>query len=295
VNRPPLPNLSVQQLEYLVASVDSPTHAEAATLLGVSSSALSQGLAELSRRVGLDLFEREGRRSVLRPQAEPVLDHARRVLAHTADLQRYVAAARTGHAGQLRIGMIDVAAIDHFAGVLHSLRQDRPELDLHLTVGPSGGLFADLEHGRLDLVVGVEPDRPIIGVGWESLMSEALYVYRRPGSATGPGRSSGPRGESWVSFPEGSHTRRIIDHALRRSGEPFEVVAVSHQPEVLREMVALGLGWTVLPEVQAGRGRSALRRVGDAPFATRVLVVAWRAGAVTPEAAIAVRDSLLAT
>jgi len=295
VKRPPLPNLSVQQLEYLVASVESPTHAEAAELLGVSASALSQGLSELSRRVGLVLFERDGRRSVLRPQAEPVLDYARRVLANTADLERYVSAARTGHAGQLRVGMIDVAAIDHFADVLHALRQDRPQLDLHLTVGPSGGLFADLEHGRIDLVVGVEPDLPISGVEWTALMDEALYVYRRPGRAKGPGRTGSVRRESWVSFPEGSHTRRIIDLALRRSGAPFEVVAVSHQPEVLREMVALGLGWTVLPEVQAGRGRNALRKVGDAPLATRVLVVAWRAGAVTPEAAIAVRNSLLET
>ncbi len=56
-----------------------------------------------------------------------------------------------------------------------------------------------------------------------------------------------------MTFPAGSHTRELIDGALRLLGAPFDVVAESHQPEVLREMAVLGLGWTVLPTVQAGR------------------------------------------
>mgnify|MGYP003528081699 CR=1 FL=1 len=36
--------------------------------------------------------------------------------------------------------------------------------------------------------------------------------------------------------------------------DPFEVVAESHQPEVLAEIIRLGVGWTVLPVIQAERG-----------------------------------------
>ena len=68
-----LPDLSIRQLEYLVAIADAPTWAVAASQVGVSPSALSQGLAELERRVGVDLFERHGRRRLLRPSALPVL------------------------------------------------------------------------------------------------------------------------------------------------------------------------------------------------------------------------------
>ena len=66
---PVLPNLTVQQLEYLVAAADAPTRAAAAAGLGVTPSALTQGLAELERRVGLPLFERRGRQTLLRPDA----------------------------------------------------------------------------------------------------------------------------------------------------------------------------------------------------------------------------------
>ena len=65
---------------------------------------------------------------------------------------------------------------------------------------------------------------------------------------------------------------------LRRLGAPIEVVAESHQPEVLREMVRLGGGWTVLPSAQAEDGHRALGT--GRVITTRQLVLATRASAV---------------
>ena len=50
-------------------------------------------------------------------------------------------------------------------------------------------------------------------------------------------------------------------------------------PEVLREMVRLGVGWAVLPPVQAESGAEPLAPARRTPLATRRLVVARRAGA----------------
>src|ERR1700690_3744497 len=97
-----MPNLTVQQLDYLVAVSDAPTWADAAGRLGVTPSALSQGIAELERRVGIQLFERDGRRRVLAAGAAPVLEHARDVLARTRDLADWSARTRAGLCGDLR-------------------------------------------------------------------------------------------------------------------------------------------------------------------------------------------------
>ena len=96
-----LPDISIRQLEYLVAVDGHPTWAAAADAVGVSPSALSQGLAELERRVGVPLFDRDGRRRALRPAAAPVLDHARRVVALTGDLAGWADRVRTGRSGRL--------------------------------------------------------------------------------------------------------------------------------------------------------------------------------------------------
>ena len=269
----PLPDLSIRQLEYLVAVADHPNWAAAAAAAGVSPSALSQGLAELERRVGVPLFDREGRRRVLRPTAGEVLAHARHVVALTGDLADWADRTRSGESGRLRVGMIDAAAIGHFSSHLREFRREHADLELMLTVGPSGQLLDDLGSGRVDVAVCVEP-RPVRrGIDTAPLLTEDFAVYSPDGSRPRRPETWGP----WVMFPEGSHTRALIVAALGELGAPIEVVAESHQPDVLRAMVGLGLGWTVLPVVQAEMGTDAL--TNGRVIGSRDLVVATRSGA----------------
>jgi len=239
----PLPDLSIRQLEYLVAIADAPTWAAAAAGVGVSPSALSQGLAELERRVGVDLFEPHGRRRVLRSSAMPVLDHARQVVGLTRVLVEWSNRMRTARAGRVRVGMIDVAAVVHFPDVIRSFRAERRDVELTLTVAPSAALLEDLRDGIVDLVVCVEPLSAPAGIDTTSLLSEPLTVIAPPGVAIGEPASWGP----WLLFPDGSHTRHLITERLLEIGAPIRIAAESHQPDVLEQMVALGLGWSVLP------------------------------------------------
>ena len=263
-----------------------PTWTTAADAVGVSPSALSQGLAELERRLGVDLFDRSGRRRVLREQAAPVLDHARQVIGLTSDLARWAERERSGRAGRIRVGMIDAAATIHLVEPLHEFRRERPDVDLRLTVAPSGDLFEDLVAGRLDLAIAVAPPTTPDTIETRHLLREDLSVYAPRGAATGDTSQWGP----WVLFPEGSHTRAIVGEALRSLGAPVEVVAESHQPDVLAEMVDLGIGWTVLPSTQARRHEPALDAVQR--LASRTLVSAWRRGSVRSPAAVTLVERL---
>jgi DNA-binding transcriptional LysR family regulator len=274
-----LPDLSIRQLEYLVAVADEPTWAHAAARVGVSPSALSQGLAELERRVGVALFDRDRRRRAIRPTAGPVVAHARHVLALTADLATWAGRVRSGTAGRLRVGLIDAAAVVHFPDSLAAFRTARPDVDLLLRVAPSAPLIEALVAGELDVVVCVEPPAPVGGVLTEPLLEEVLAVYGPPGTTVGGPATWGP----WVLFPSGSHTRSIVVDELARLGAPIDIVAESHQPEVVREMVRLGSGWTVLPASQAEHGDRPL--ASGRRIASRRLVVARRDGAVPDPAA----------
>jgi DNA-binding transcriptional LysR family regulator len=287
---PPLPNLTVQQLEYLVAAAREPTFARAAVAVGVSASALSQGLAELERRLGLDLFEPAGRGRTLTDSGREVVRHADRVLAETGELARWVELRRSGRVGPLRAGLIDVAAVDHFSEALRTFRRDHPDVELHLTVAPSGEVLDQLGRGRLDVAVCVAPE-PDSALEVRSLLDDALAVSAPPGVRPGPPARWGP----WVTFPVGSRTREAIAEALRTRGARFEVVAESHQPEVLAEMVRLGVGWTVLPVVQAERGPDPLRRVGRSPLTARTLASVQRADRAPSPAADALVEALRST
>ncbi len=282
----PLPDLSIRQLEYLVAVDDAPTWAAAAMQVGVSPSALSQGLAELERRLGVTLFDRDGRRRHVRDSAAPAVAHARQVLGLTGDLATWADRQRTGVAGRVRIGMIDAAALVHLPDALQQFRTDRPEVTLLLRVAPSGELIDHLIGGELDLVVCVEPPADVAGVESTALRQEELVVLAPPGVDIADPPTWGP----WVLFPFGSHTRSIIERELRARGAPLDVVAESHQPEVLREMVRLGAGWTVLPDTGPDSTQRSLVR--GPVLTTRRLVLAHRAGSIVDPAVDELADRI---
>ncbi len=271
-----LPQLTIQQLDYLVAVAETDTWAQAAASRGVSPSALSQGLAELERRLGHKLFERVGRRRIIAADATPVLDYARSVTAQTSDLALWVERRQSGVGGEIRIGMIDAAAIEHYSEHLNTFRSTHPEVDFRLTVGPSGGLLEQLASAQLDVVVVVRPLVEAEGISITHLLTENLAVYGPPGSTLNEPSDWGP----WLLFPAGSHTRTLVERVLADLGAPLDVSAESHQPEVLKEMVRLGLGWTILPTIQAERDPDGLVPIRRTPVAKRELVAATRRAAL---------------
>lgn len=265
--------LTTQQLEYVLAIERAPTWADAAAAVGVTPSALSQGVAELERRLGVALFERAGRRRVPSRDHAEVLRYAEATVAATHDLERWLVGRRSGSTGTVRLGLIDAAATHHLRDALLRYRAARPEVELRLAVAPSAALLTQLHRAELDLAVCIRPAETPPDLVVQPLLADPLSVLAPAGSTGTRPPNWGP----WVTFPEGSHSRAIIADALHGAGARFDVVAESHQPEVLREMVRLGIGWTVLP--LAGLGPVDDLRVVREAIAVRELVLARRAGA----------------
>ena len=277
-----LPNVSTAQLSYLVAITRHRTWAEAAASLGVTPSALSQGIAELERRLGVPLFATDGRRRVPHDHTAALADCAERVLADLDQTTRWLRAVGAGRVGRLRIGMIDIAAVHHCRDGVQRFRDRHPELDVGFTVAPTGALLDSLERNDLDVVVCVDPE----GAGafdTTPLLRDDLAVYAPPGADVTVGPAHwGP----WLLFPASSRTRTAIERRLRELGAPLVVAMESHQPEVLVEMVQLGFGWTVLPTTQAEHGADRPTRAMAAPLLSRTIsAVTRRGGALHPAVA----------
>ncbi|MEN9643802.1 MAG: hypothetical protein RL238_471 [Actinomycetota bacterium] len=275
-------NVSTAQLGYLLAITRHRTWAEAASSLGVTPSALSQGIAELERRLGVPLFAADGRRRVPYEHTAVVAECAARVLADLDQTTRWLRAVGAGQVGRLRVGMIDIAAVHHCRDAVRRFRRAHPTLDVGYTVAPTGELLGRLERSELDVAVCVDPE----GSGpfdTTPLLRDDLAVYAPPGvSDAVPPSHWGP----WLLFPATSRTRTAIDRRLREVGAPVVVEMESHQPEVLVEMVRLGLGWTVLPTTQVEHGAHELARVMSEPLFSRTIsAVTRRGGALHPAVA----------
>lgn len=279
---------SSTQLSYLAAALDHGGWTEAAAELGVSTSAFSQGIAELERRLGITLFTKAGRNRVPTPEAENAVTYARSVLGELAALDRWASEVRTGDVGKIRAGMIDTAAIHHFGETLVRFRSIHPGISVQLDVRPSAALFDELRTGELDVVVAVPPP-DTEGLDLKPLVSEPLYVYAPPGIKVGRPETWGP----WVGFPSGSRTRALATRELRKRGATVDVIAESSQPAVLCEMVRLGMGWTVLAAVDAEREPHLLQRAVQQPVAERALTLARRQDRPPTEALIRFMSMLI--
>lgn len=247
-------NLHLQHLAYVQEVARLGSLSRAAEALQVSQPALSQALAEVERRLGVALFERAGRRQRPTAAGTEVLQFAEQVLARADDLRRRLDVYRGGAGGPLSLGMIDAASLYVLPRVVRRFRDAHPAVELRVVVADSNGLLARLRAFELDLAVVVGPvDEPDLCA--TELLREPLHVYR-PERDTGDAR--------WVLYPQGSRTRRIIDAAFARAGIRPVVTLESGNPQVLRQMVALGLGWSVLPPAigEGGPAPEAVRR-GD--------------------------------
>lgn len=262
-------NVHLQQLVYLREVARRGSIMAAAESLDVSQPALSQALSELGRRLNTPLFERAGRGRRLTQAGLEVLRYAEETLAAAEALQRRLDELQDGEGGTLGVGMIDAASLYVLPEVVRRYREAHPRVDLKLVVDTSEELLRRLRGFDLDLafVVGpvIEADLQAVEV-----LREPLYLYAPPGAAE-------PSGARWVLYPEGSRTRRIIDEALSRAGITPSVALESHNPAVLRQMVAIGMGWSVLPAaiVEEAPASAADRR--GAALTWRPLYATWRA------------------
>lgn len=266
-------NLHLQQLNYLRCVADSPTLSAAAAQLSISQPALSQALDEIERRLGLTLFERVGRRRVLNQDGRAVADFASEILGRSEHFAAQLLRRREGDAGVLRVGAIDAGSLYILPEALRRFRRAAPGVDLRLIVGTSAELEDALLRHELDLAFVIGDAHPDERLRRDPLLEEQLFLYGPPGKRA-PGAN-----DDWVLYPGRSHTREQIDRELAAHGWTPRVRLESSNPQVLRQMVSLGFGWSVLPRAVAESGSQPLKPARVKPVARRNIVVSRRAAA----------------
>lgn len=262
-----IPPLSLQHLACIRALKQLETVTVAAKELGISQPALSQALSEIERRLGVKLFDRRGRRLHLNQAGWHIARFAEDVLGQAEALGLWLDEFRAGRSGTLRMGMIDAASLYVLPTALQSFRIQRPDVELRLTVERSGPLLDQLRRRELDLAFVVGP----VATEFEvvEILQEPLYLY-------GPREGQDLAMGDWVLFPRGRQTRALIDEGLSRMGIRPRVTLESDSPDVLRQMVLLGIGWSVLPAGVAESGTEPITRFSDEPVGVRTIVAATR-------------------
>jgi LysR family hydrogen peroxide-inducible transcriptional activator len=294
--------MTLQELRYLVALADKGHFARAAEACHVGQPTLSTQLRKLEDYLGVTLFERNKHHLRPTPVGDQIIERARRVLAVVDEIRELASSDRDPMSGPLRLGVIPTLGPYLVPHLLPAIRSSFRNLHLYLREDLTGNLLDRLRHGSLDVLLLALPVR---GEDLEvlPLFREAFVVALPKGHALADLDridETALAGENVLLLEEG-HCMR--DQALAICGatsseQREELKATSI--ETLRQMVAAGVGCTLLPRLAAMPGAGSIGhgmveiRSFRAPEPTRTIGLVWRHGYPREAAIRGLADLILA-
>lgn len=244
--------LNLHHLRYFYEIARTGNMKRAAERLGVSQPALSKQTSALEEALGFPLFHRSPKGMELTLDGERIFAHSERVFGHLRDLEEDIESLRTGSAGRLAVATVNSIGVHILPAYLRRFRDAHPDVRLRLVTCRSAQVIDALREHRVDVgLVAGWPEAE--GVVSHRFVSDSLRIVVGRSHPIAPmtGRSSlDPDvlvGHPLVTFDEAAPTRRIATAALRMLGLQPQVVAESPDIEVLKRLVAIGIGFAVLP------------------------------------------------
>ena len=241
--------MNLRDLKYLLALADHKHFGRAAAASFVSQPTLSTQIRKLEEELGVSLVERAPRRVMLTPIGRDIAERARRVIAEVDQMAEVARRSQDPEAGTVRLGLFPTLAPYLLPHVLPNLRKRFPRLELLLVEEKTDQILARLRDGRLDagiLALPLHDDQLHI----EPLFDEPflLAVPRGHAMAGQDSLELGQLDDQHLLLLEEGHCLR--DQALdvcRMSGADERDGFRATSLETLRQMVASGVGITLLP------------------------------------------------
>ena len=156
-----IPPISLDALQTLDAIDRRGSFAKAAEELSKATSAVSYTVQKLEEQLGVTVYQRQGRRSVLTPSGRLLLDEGRKILGATAYLADKVKELDTGWEPRLHLGLESTTAQEPFFQVLGTLLSEQPNLELDIQECVLSGGWEALETDRIDLLMGASAPVPL--------------------------------------------------------------------------------------------------------------------------------------
>jgi len=153
--------ITLDALQALDAIDRRGSFARAAEELDKATSALSYTVQKLEEQLGVTLFQRQGRRSVLTPSGKLLLNEGRKILGATAYLADQVKELATGWEPKLRLGLESTTEREPFFHALGILLEEQPNLEIDIQECVLSGGWEALEIDSIDLLVGAPSPVPL--------------------------------------------------------------------------------------------------------------------------------------
>jgi DNA-binding transcriptional LysR family regulator len=253
--------VDLRQLEMFRAVAEQGTFTKAADRLHVSQSAVSRQVQLLEKELGGSLLRRSAKGVTLTEAGELLLRMTHRV---ERDVEEALAEISQTHAlqrGQLHLGGGMTVCLYILPRLLKKYRKLYPGVDLQVTAGSSEKILERVRAHEVDLGLLTLPvvakDMEVVPV-----LKEEMVVVTAPGHPLSRERTIDPKSLGkypLILYEAGSNTRKVLDQFFLEEAISAEVAMETENVEIIKAMVAINLGVTIVPytpvakDVRSGR------------------------------------------
>jgi LysR family hydrogen peroxide-inducible transcriptional activator len=276
--------ITLRQLEYVDALARRSSFRKAAEDCLVSQPGLSKQIQQIEQILGTQLFDRDRRRVRVTESGREVVRRARAILSQATDLERLGAVAGEPLSGTLRLGVIPTIAPYLLPRALVRVRRAYPRLRLLLREDRTATLVEELRAGRIDVaLLAIEAD--LGHVARHALLADPFLAVAPSDHELARRAEVGIddlRRCPLLLLDEGHCLSDQILDLCEAAGGGVSCDVRASSMSTLLQMVANGIGVTLVPQMAVAAGAIPAHHVRVVPFRdpppARTIGLCWRPG-----------------
>ncbi|MGP0691078.1 DNA-binding transcriptional regulator YeiE [Citrobacter freundii] len=236
-------HITLRQLEVFAEVLKSGSTTQASVMLALSQSAVSAALTDLEGQLGVQLFDRVGKRLVVNEHGRLLYPRALALLEQTTEIEQLFREDN----GAIRVYASSTIGNYILPAMIARYRHDFPDLPLELSVGNSQDVINAVLDFRVDigLIEGPCHSTEIISEPW---LEDELVVFAAPSSplTKGPVTLEQLAASPWILRERRSGTRELVDYLLLSHLPRFQMAMELGNSEAIKHAVRHGLGISCL-------------------------------------------------
>lgn len=147
--------INIELLQAIDAIERRGSFARGAEELGKTNSALSYTIQKFEEQLEIAIYRRQGRRSVLTPAGQLLLDEGREILQNTARLALRAQELATGWERRISVGIESLYSYPLLLEQISVFLRQHPSIEIDIREEVLNGGWEALEQQRIDLLIGV--------------------------------------------------------------------------------------------------------------------------------------------
>lgn len=243
--------MNIRDLKYIVAVANEQNFARAAQKSFVSQPALSMQIKKLEDEIGVKIFERSQKNFMVTKIGEEIIAKAKIILREVDEMKNIAKNSQDPFSGEIRIGAFPTLASYFFPKIIGKISTKFPKLKLLLIEEKTEILLQKLKSGEIDAAFIAMPCDDF-GLESKKIFEEDFLLAVPQKHALAKNKKvekKDLKGKELMLLEDGHCLRDQALEACSMLGAFEQQDFRASSLETLRQMVAVGAGITLMPEI----------------------------------------------